>query len=68
MPSKYWDSLEAAPAPAEGSGVILEERPVETMAVSCFGGYALGPVVAKKMLGTSEKTGTKTKQVKCFTH
>ncbi|CAK9042456.1 Heme-binding-like protein At3g10130, partial [Durusdinium trenchii] len=48
MPSKYWTSLETAPAPAENSGVLLQERPVETLAVSCFGGYALQATVAKK--------------------
>lgn len=48
MPSKYWTSLETAPAPAENSGVLLRERPVETLAVSCFGGYALQATVAKK--------------------
>ena len=51
MPSKYWTSLETAPAPAENSGVLLQERPVETLAVSCFGGYALQATVAKKWLG-----------------
>ena len=50
MPSKYWTSLEDAPLPAENSGVSLEERPTETLAVSIFGGYALAPVVAKKTL------------------
>ena len=48
MPSKYWSSLEDAPLPAANAGVSLEERPRETLAVSIFGGYALGPTVAKK--------------------
>lgn len=48
MPSKYWTSLEDAPLPAGDAGVSLEPRPTETLAVSIFGGYALGPTVAKK--------------------
>ena len=48
MPSKYWSSLEDAPLPAGDAGVSLEPRPTETLAVSIFGGYALGPTVAKK--------------------
>ncbi|CAJ1460634.1 unnamed protein product [Effrenium voratum] len=48
MPSKYWTSLEDAPQPDADAGVLLEPRPRERLAVSVFGGYALGPRVARK--------------------
>ncbi|CAE7028500.1 unnamed protein product [Symbiodinium sp. CCMP2592] len=49
MPSKYWgESLSEAPLPAEDAGVTLQERPGERVAVSIFGGYAVGSLVARK--------------------
>lgn len=52
MPSKYWSELDAAPSPSEAA-VALQERPGELVAVSIFGGYALGPRVSQKTLGTA---------------
>jgi len=51
MPSKYWtnDGLGDAPKPSDGSGVALEARPGETLAVTVFGGYARGGVVQQKI-------------------
>jgi len=51
MPSRYWtkDGLSDAPKPSDGSGVALEARPGETVAVSVFGGYARGGVVQQKI-------------------
>ncbi|CAE7395714.1 unnamed protein product [Symbiodinium pilosum] len=49
MPSKYWgDGLAEAPPPAEDAGVALQARDGEQVAVSTFGGYAVGSVVARK--------------------
>lgn len=49
MPSKYWgESLSEAPSPAEDAGVTLQARPGERVAVSIFGGYAVGSLVARK--------------------
>mmetsp|Transcript_112413 Transcript_112413/g.223354 ORF Transcript_112413/g.223354 Transcript_112413/m.223354 type:complete len:444 (+) Transcript_112413:76-1407(+) len=51
MPSRYWSNngLNDAPEPSDGSGVALEARPSETLAVSIFGGYARGGVVQQKI-------------------
>jgi hypothetical protein len=50
LPSDYWEagSLETAPQPLSGSGVMLKQRVSEDRAVLMFGGYASKTEVAKQ--------------------
>jgi hypothetical protein len=50
LPSDYWEagSLDTAPQPLSGSGVILKQRASEDRAVLMFGGYASKAEVAKQ--------------------
>merc|ERR1712146_358099 len=50
MPSNYWkgDRLSSAPAPIEGSNVVLEKARMDEMAVLWFDGYAVGSTVTER--------------------
>lgn len=50
MPSEFWDSetLETAPQPLSGSGVMLKQQESQNRAVLMFGGYASKKEVDKR--------------------
>jgi hypothetical protein len=48
LPSDYWQSVNQAPKPLEGSGVILQQVNLETRAILRFGGYARMTEVTNK--------------------
>ncbi len=64
LPSNYWgaEKLSKAPKPLESSGLTLEERKSETMAVLMFSGYASKKETEKRkkeLLSTLSKSGSK---------
>jgi hypothetical protein len=54
LPSEFWNGLDTAPKPLDGSGVVLEEKEGGERAVVAFGGFAAKKDVeerTKQLLG-----------------